>query len=1600
MFSSVFDKVVSATAPDTLGTFPPRADLPASSSTLCCLSFADRFMSHYPVARSATVDDVVDGGILLGRTGPTTGIAISAGDVETIMVSAAELGGRLAAALAGTVRSKRRDLETAPVFDLLAKVRGIFGNRLTSIGREIRVSRNAEAEKDETLLLRQIHALKNAAMDSCNGEKWCFLVSSGGESLVVCSVPLPAVEEGGSYGCDFLLFDPWPRPAMKLRGSYIVKFTTVRGLQLHILSALGEIWRSSGLSQENGALKKEFVGLSVVMRAKGRGAEQHEADVAARRMLEDSVTALRKAEKAAAIKIKRQEVEALRKALRKTSQQQNLGPSAPTSIGMFRSTDGARGPENVVNRNNPSTGGGVFQRSGHSYHHLEQPDEISERSNLLAETSTPGGGGAVTLNPHGDDVAGNVAEGETTDMLDSISLEVGLDDQRSPQDGNVISTSRDSSARDRRNLRPPAADVSPTLSSRRSQRGEDRRRRWSEEDDTTLPVDSGCSRGLGVATARETPATASKREQEVSQPSTGDVHSELVERPRQVVRDRSIDNGVCLPSRSDNTAVPDDPLHRALLRSIEGEGLAEYSKRAYSVYRTHGVIEDRTEADEYLAPGTKSFHQLSRSANQVYDHRATASPTTDELDMMAPSSEKNTDVAGNTQLVAMEPDTKEVRGTESVPAGMDIRSDPVRPFSPPPVSPQLLRSTDRRPPPISDENRTAFAATSGSDRRNLGVCEADDVASYITKSKEMTPPSEGLRSGLRVPRAGRNLGLTSSDARGAPGDNREGRLTGFRGDMRGNESAPPPPATTTVPTRPREAWTKEQTIVQQHDNWNLEEDKQGPDLSASTAGGDAAGVVPGENGDDHSDRASAAPNKPVTPGDGTSGQRRACRQAKKSKGSRKARKGAATVREARVGCDTEKGSRNGDCASLDPPRNDEHALEAERSGGGGGGRSKGKSTTFAGCIPITTLASADSGQPKAETHQSQADGVEIHALCLESVPGGASDTAPATVDPPPLVTGADGLDLVRTGVTNGTGSAEGHLLGGAGNPSENQDFVWFGQPDTPQRQQLTEGDDTGTEIPSRRNTTGAVAVVAKRSGGNLSFSSPQQHRSKARLLLQMEVRRQRDIIEQAVQAREEERRLRRARIGAEVFKRIKHLCQRRTSSSPARASFSPAQHLPPHKSVPPADNGQMSDLKVPGDRAEGTTVASPSHPEIPVKAWGSRPPEVVGHRTEVTSVKAIQPDIAAPKKAIAIVGKETTLDALTPAPPTEREGARGEATAANNPWRRVVSQQETHLEGYVPAKREPTPPSVSFDVDVDGFGGRAERLDGALSREQDKVRRQERFEALRARKLVEAEERRRGQKERQVAAREEQRRQEAVAVAAAVAATTPGADREHHYHFSNNDPRRPHSSHHASAEVDASASRKEGKGTSPGMSVLRPRSSSVPRNDDGSVRAGTRVLGDSNGGGGSGNAKLPTPGAGRVASPAVRGLSRRSNRKLVRNAINFLCLAGGHLQERKARALEALDSHPASNFVVLLAHTKLLSFKGLYACRGEDDGSADRVFGLGPPYVDATMASGFYKYNSAAREFREVHSKTLGKTTDAISMEPTRLKRPKGFVTQ
>lgn len=157
-------------------------------------------------------------------------------------------------------------------------------------------------------------------------------------------------------------------------------------------------------------------------------------------------------------------------------------------------------------------------------------------------------------------------------------------------------------------------------------------------------------------------------------------------------------------------------------------------------------------------------------------------------------------------------------------------------------------------------------------------------------------------------------------------------------------------------------------------------------------------------------------------------------------------------------------------------------------------------------------------------------------------------------------------------------------------------------------------------------------------------------------------------------------------------------------------------------------------------------------------------------------------------------------------------------------------------------------------------------------------------------------ERRRGQKQRQAAAREEQRRQTAAAAAV--------TDEEHYGQYTKNDPRRQNSAHHSFTLADGPPVRNNGY--TPGASTVRPRSSSLTKNDDSYTRQGVSSLGDSNGSSGGGRPRLTAPGAGHVVSPAIRGFSRRSNRKLVRNAINFLCLAGGHLEKKKARVLEVL----------------------------------------------------------------------------------------------
>lgn len=349
------------------------------------------------------------------------------------------------------------------------------------------------------------------------------------------------------------------------------------------------------------------------------------------------------------------------------------------------------------------------------------------------------------------------------------------------------------------------------------------------------------------------------------------------------------------------------------------------------------------------------------------------------------------------------------------------------------------------------------------------------------------------------------------------------------------------------------------------------------------------------------------------------------------------------------------------------------------------------------------------------------------------------------VEPSLLDTGVVELHRSRNDKTGDVEPTEEGGLGETGKAlDDNEEFVWFGQPDTPLGRQSAE-DETTRGVDKEGETAVAVRTAAEVQSCQ-NYSPRRQQRSKARLVLQMEVRRQRDIIEQAFQAREEEGRLRRARIGAEVLKRIQGLLHRR-SCSPPEAQTAPSHSRPvqqPTLTRPePSNNAdQARKLQVAAHRAEETTVTSPSHPEIAVKAWGF-PPAIVDHRVENPAVKAVQPEVLVPditpSEGAVTVGRVSAADNLAPEPQPKR--VPGEVAAADNPWGRVVSRQQAELESHVPVKTEPMPPPISFDVEANAFRDGAGRLDGGTDqeKEQEKARRQARYEALRARKMAEAE---------------------------------------------------------------------------------------------------------------------------------------------------------------------------------------------------------------------------------------------------------------------
>ena len=146
----------------------------------------------------------------------------------------------------------------------------------------------------------------------------------------------------------------------------------------------------------------------------------------------------------------------------------------------------------------------------------------------------------------------------------------------------------------------------------------------------------------------------------------------------------------------------------------------------------------------------------------------------------------------------------------------------------------------------------------------------------------------------------------------------------------------------------------------------------------------------------------------------------------------------------------------------------------------------------------------------------------------------------------------------------------------------------------------------------------------------------------------------------------------------------------------------------------------------------------------------------------------------------------------------------------------------------------------------------------------------------------------------------------------------------------------------------------------------------------------------------SSRAPAPAPRAAAVSSTvaAYKSASRLSNRKLIRNALSHVCLAGAAMRAAREKALQALDDVPperAATFVIAFRENVAPHrFRALYALVDESGDAAFsrrlvKIHGAaGPASVALSGVESTMKYDSGTREFKPLATSAVGPRTAAM----------------
>ena len=114
----------------------------------------------------------------------------------------------------------------------------------------------------------------------------------------------------------------------------------------------------------------------------------------------------------------------------------------------------------------------------------------------------------------------------------------------------------------------------------------------------------------------------------------------------------------------------------------------------------------------------------------------------------------------------------------------------------------------------------------------------------------------------------------------------------------------------------------------------------------------------------------------------------------------------------------------------------------------------------------------------------------------------------------------------------------------------------------------------------------------------------------------------------------------------------------------------------------------------------------------------------------------------------------------------------------------------------------------------------------------------------------------------------------------------------------------------------------------------------------------------------------------KIANKKVKNVhySKMSNKKIIKKAINEVCLAGNTNKEYRDKINEIIDKCEYENYIILFrGNYGRFDIKAIYTYDIQNKNiEILTCMGNAPNFIDSSMVATFYKYNVSANQFKEL----------------------------